>query len=610
MNRCTLKSIGHKHLLFLIFALSIFLKVVAFRIATAHLDLLDTLREYPGNFLVFWIGKLLPAVVIASFVYITRQKWWTIVDSLLIDLWIISNLLYFKANGLYLTPEAIMMAGNLHGFENSVLALLGWDVYAILLITAAYIVSCIAIDYLPTIQQKKLYKRLFFIYISLALLADCWSNYHFNPDYYLEKEYGVTPPTFDVRITHAWPFGLVYYHTVSKVRYEACDTGQLYNGFAHDHLYFQSVISFLPAMWLFDLWEQKDVTLTDEQKRTLDDYFKGKDKAHKSITPTQNLLFILVESLESWPWEKVCGHDYMPWLSQFIGQEHVFYAEKLKSQVLHGVSGDGQLICMTGLLPIQRGIACIHYGGNTYPNFTSSYEYTVAMNPSKGYWNKTEIFPKYGFLNLVEPEADWTNDEWTARQTIHAIDSLQDSQPFCLLSLTITSHIPFTYGADHPKHQVEGMPKTMADYLNCLAYTDSCIALVVDRVLQDSALADNTTIVITGDHTAFRTSAFKDMEEYATVHGIDFKVGKNYVPLIIYSPDIEGNERYDGEAYQMDVFPMVCALIDSASHVPSFGVNLRDSVALANRPVTEEEAYRLSDLIIRSNYFGEKKQDE
>ena len=97
------------------------------------------------------------------------------------------------------------------------------------------------------------------------------------------------------------------------------------------------------------------------------------------------------------------------------------------------------------------------------------------------------------------------------------------------------------------------------------------------------------------------------MEEYAAAHGINFKVGQNRVPLIIYSPMIMGNERYDGEAYQMDVFPTVCALIDTSAHVPSFGVDLRDSTALANRPVSEEEAYRLSDLIIRSNYFGTDK---
>lgn len=296
----------------------------------------------------------------------------------------------------------------------------------------------------------------------------------------------------------------------------------------------------------------------------------------------------------------------MPRLSKFIGQEHVFYANRVKSQIRGGISGDGQLIYMTGVLPVSHAAACLMYGENTYPNFASAFAYSNLFNPCIGAWNQSVVTQSYGFQHLTEPEKTTRLDEVILGKEIECIDTLRQ-QPFCLLSLTITSHIPFSYGADHPKNRVEGMPATMSDYLNSLAYTDSCIATVVDRVLQDSALANNTDIIITGDHTAFRTNAFKEMEEYAATHGIDFKVGQNRIPLIIYSPTIEGNERYCGEAYQMDIYPTVCALIDSSAHVPSFGVNLRDSTALANRPVSEEEAYRLSDLIIRSNYFGTDK---
>ena len=59
----------------------------------------------------------------------------------------------------------------------------------------------------------------------------------------------------------------------------------------------------------------------------------------------------------------------------------------------------------------------------------------------------------------------------------------------------------------------------------------------------------------------------------------------------------------------MDVFPTVCALIDSTAVVHTLGVNLRDSVAVANRKITEAEAYRLSDMIIRSDYFAQERKD-
>jgi len=36
-----------------------------------------------------------------------------------------------------------------------------------------------------------------------------------------------------------------------------------------------------------------------------------------------------------------------------------------------------------------------------------------------------------------------------------------------------------------------------------------------------------------------------------------------------------------------------------------FGVNLLDSVARQNRPISPEEAFELSDKLIRANYFKE-----
>ena len=78
----------------------------------------------------------------------------------------------------------------------------------------------------------------------------------------------------------------------------------------------------------------------------------------------------------------------------------------------------------------------------------------------------------------------------------------------------------------------------------------------------------------------------------------------NYCPLIIYSPEIEGNIHVTDTCYQMDVFPTILNLIGAEDYFwHGFGVNVMDSVARHNRPITEEEAYRLSDLMIRSDYF-------
>lgn len=77
-----------------------------------------------------------------------------------------------------------------------------------------------------------------------------------------------------------------------------------------------------------------------------------------------------------------------------------------------------------------------------------------------------------------------------------------------------------------------------------------------------------------------------------------------FTPLIIYSPEIEGNIQVTDICYQMDIFPTILHLIGAEDYYwHGFGVNLLDSAARNNRPCTEQEAYRLSDLTIRSDYF-------
>ena len=180
--------------------------------------------------------------------------------------------------------------------------------------------------------------------------------------------------------------------------------------------------------------------------------------------------------------------------------------------------------------------------------------------------------------------------------------ALQQDSSFCILGITISSHLPFAHGSTHPKHVVEGMPNIMSAYLNCLAYTDSCIGTLLDAI-QNSPLAANTTIVISGDHTIFR-SKDAEMDRFAKENGIPMQTGHTFTPLIIYSPEIEGNIQVTDTCYQMDIFPTILHLIGAEDYYwHGFGVNLLDSAARNNRPCTEQEAYRLSDLIIRSDYF-------
>jgi hypothetical protein len=55
----------------------------------------------------------------------------------------------------------------------------------------------------------------------------------------------------------------------------------------------------------------------------------------------------------------------------------------------------------------------------------------------------------------------------------------------------------------------------------------------------------------------------------------------------------------------MDIYPTIMHLIGCENYYwKGLGINVMDSTARRNRPITEEDAYELSDKLIRSNYFA------
>jgi phosphoglycerol transferase MdoB-like AlkP superfamily enzyme len=79
-------------------------------------------------------------------------------------------------------------------------------------------------------------------------------------------------------------------------------------------------------------------------------------------------------------------------------------------------------------------------------------------------------------------------------------------------------------------------------------------------------------------------------------------VEKEFVPLIIYAPEIEKNMVVTDTTYQMDIYPTLLHLLHQENYMwQGFGINLLDSNA--KRKITPEKALQLSDAIIQNDYF-------
>ena len=118
-------------------------------------------------------------------------------------------------------------------------------------------------------------------------------------------------------------------------------------------------------------------------------------------------------------------------------------------------------------------------------------------------------------------------------------------------------------------------------------------------------MLDNTTLVITGDHTIFRSNLLAEIQPIAQKYNLPIPQGESFCPLIISSSTIKKHTEIDTLCYQMDIYPTILHCLGINDYYwKGFGVNLLDSTSLQNRKISEEEAFRLSNLIIRSNYFA------
>ena len=590
-----------KWLVFFLFASTLFVKTMVFHWTTMHSILFSSLWKAPLAFFAFWGGKLVPVLFLSAFVFITKRQYWTIVINLLLDIWCIANLFYVKANGFFLTFDMIFMASNMDGFWSSLQAYMGWDIIVFPILTIFYGIIVIITKVHYNFVSRNYIISLCVLIVSLTIA--CTNNYLYQKisyDKYGKSHVGAFQDTLKVKAQFCLPFGLFYKDVIRAIWLEKGDWWV--NGYIREY----SIISYFPTMLLYEIHHiQKNtiISLSKEDESNIAQYIFPICTDKIDYSQKNNLIYILVESLESWGLSNFKDNIVAPYLSKLINSNQILYVDKIVSQVKHGNSADGQMIGMTGLLPISSGATCKLYKNNIYPNFAHMFHHSAIINPSKGTWEQTTTTKSYEFQDLIEPThgISW-RDEDVAHEILKY--SFDKDTSFCVLGITITSHIPFIYGVENQKYTFEDMPQIMSAYLNCLHYTDSCIGVLVDSIL-NSPLASNTTIVITGDHTIFRdANTFSDMTEYAQANDINFQAGKTFTPLIIYSPNIQGNIHVTDTCYQMDIFPTILHLIGAEDYYwKGFGVNLLDSVARNNRPITEQEAFILSDKIIRANWF-------
>ena len=328
---------------FILFALLVFCKTLLFdHFAFRELALQPSFVGFLSKTFV----KLAAALLFASVTFMLRDKRWLILLSFLIDTWFIANLIYMRNNHILLDAEAFNMSSNLHGYFWSVLIYIEWGIDLIFYgLTALF---CIVYRY--TTKSARRWRAWIIVVLASVVLRLAGEAIYVS-------EHKTSFDAFPfVRERREPVYGMHFPTTVAN-------TSILYS----------------PAYILMDYFLmingiQPERPLTDSDLQTMEIL----DNGQSTDTLQSPLIIILLESLENW----VLTPQIMPNLYRLTQSDHVFYANRIHTQIVGAPSADGQLIVNTGLLPINAGGTCLYYGKNTYPSVMSlAPDSTVCLLP-------------------------------------------------------------------------------------------------------------------------------------------------------------------------------------------------------------------------------------
>lgn len=497
-----------------------------------------------------WSGmvcKLAAAMFFASFTFLLRDKRWLILLSVIIDTWFIANLVYMRNNHILLDGEAFNMAGNLHGYFWSVLIYIEWGIDLLFYgLTALFGWFVWRYPGVPGCRDAG--KRSLLGFAVTCLIGLC--------------------PLVRERSTHV--YGQNFPKTVAS-------TSVLYAPYyivADYRLMIQGI--------------QPERPMTEE------DYALAAQFCHEGddVTLDSPLIIVLLESLENW----VVTPEIMPNLYRLTQNDHVFYANKINTQIVGAPSADGQMLVNTGLLPITAGGTCLHYWRNSYPGImTLAPDSAVCLLPHDTcVWNQTHMSPAYGYdATICYCDIDTI--------LFQKLDSLVDEGVQYIQCITQSTHAPFVNEKYSRLELPKSMPWVMYNFIRGFNALDDGLGYFIRKIETDPNL-QNYTIVLTGDHRILHYEKRQQMQRYSDKHGLGLTPSDDRLPLVIWSPRITGNPHYTEDAYQIDIYPTYRALVGAQNaRWQGFGINLMDPTQ--KRLITEDEAYVLSDKMIRNNYF-------
>ncbi len=555
----------------------------------------------PFSHLPLYVSSILMTLLLTLPYVLFHKRWIEILLLVLLDFMLVANLMYARTYFNAIPLTSYTNAGNLADFMPSVWASLRWFdlMFPLITCTAIYLV-CRFSKRLS--MQKPTDVKAYLVALSIPVLITIIAfptPGHFKNTFRVYRNnayaYQSTPVMYSI-------FGNLLFDTLV----------------AYEHL-------------------------TPAQEQEVEQFVKnlpGVPHLSGNITPPLNLVVIFCESLESWAvglnYE---GQQVTPNLDAMLMDSTTYYNPYVLSQAKDGRSIDGQLLTLTGLLPLAQGTYATQYPDNYYPSIHKALHEAhgsrnILMTGDKEYaWNQGHIARNMGMDTIISfpdfrLEESFTGrshigDRALMRQCVEKLrkgDIWSEGTPAFVQIVTYSGHGPFRLPESEKKIKIKpGTPQIMADYMQTARYTDEALGLII-AYLRSRDDWEDTMVVITGDHEGL--AAWRE-ECLASELGRKYVSKEQYVPLIILNSPLPG--RGTKVIGQVDIYSTILHLMGLSNYSwpgigysaldtihPGMAISPQSEIVTLQNSVNENIARRLrqasdiSDRIIRYNLLSPK----
>lgn len=335
-----------------------------------------------------------------------------------------------------------------------------------------------------------------------------------------------------------------------------------------------------------------------------------------SANRRKNLFLIIVESFDSWPVGRmVGGRAVTPVIDSLMRSGIAMWSTEMVSQIRDGGSSDGQMFYNTGLAPISRDATVQYFADNRFPSLAGELRragYATAVeviHDDKALWNHSATTKAWGYdvLHDIDSLSAWPRYNPNAGGDSQLFGYAAELagrllQPFMMEITTISMHTPFRLPeADvDPAMTDPTLDATRQAFLQVTHYFDSCLGRFLES-LRRGGLLESSVIVIAADHEAPMDAVGREPIFFMAL-GAGGYVG-----------------RIEGVMGQIDVYPTVLELMGRLDAASWQGLGRSVAAGLGRGALVSDgsfagspsdadmkimrEAFEVSDLIIRSDYF-------